>query len=315
MNKYDYFCARCVGKFLNGTEWIMKTLVPTKSKGLAKQLNVSYGAAKNQRLDLFYIPEISDKKRPIFFYIHGGGFVSGITALRRPFCAEMAKQGYFVVNIDYRPAPIIHFPEQFNDIFKAIDFVLDKSEEYNLDTSEIVVGGESAGAYFSSYIAAMTVDKSLYSQNNIDFRRKNEFKLSSVVLINGAFKSVDVLKVKAAFSRTFIKAFYDFKRANLKDKEILNENKLHCPFNFIDSSFPPSIVIRGKYDIFDSGSSKLIEIFEKQNVNHRVFLSKGLAGLHAGTIVMNFRYSKKALKFITEKMIEFSNANKGVENK
>lgn len=305
MKKYDYLCARCVGKFLNGTEWLMKTIVPTKSKGLKKQLNISYGAHKNQRMDFFYLPQVSSEKRPIFFYIHGGGFVSGLTSMRRPFCAQMAKQGYFVVNIDYRPAPIIHFPEHFNDIFKAIDFVLDASEEYNLDTSQIVIGGESAGAYFSSYIAAMTKDENLYLQNNIDFRRKNDFNLSAVVLINGAYKSADIIKVKSAFSKTFIKAFFDFDRAGLRDSNILNENKLHCPLNFIESNFPPTIVIRGKYDIFDLGSKSIIEVFEEKNVQHLVFLAKGLAGLHAGTIAMNFRYSKKALKFITEKLKDY----------
>lgn len=305
MKKFDYLCARCVGKFLNGTEWLMKTTVPTKSKGLKKQLNISYGEHKNQRMDFFYLPQVSDEKRPIFFYIHGGGFVSGLTSMRRPFCAQMAKQGYFVVNIDYRPAPLIHFPEHFNDIFKAVDFVLERGEEYNLDISRIVIGGESAGAYFSSYIAAMTKDKSLYLQNNIDFRWKNEFNLSAVVLINGAYKSADIIKVKSAFSKTFIKAFFDFNRAGLRDSNILNENKLHCPLNFIDSNFPPTVVIRGKYDIFDLGSKSIIEVFEKQNVKHSVFLAKGMAGLHAGTIAMNFKYSKKALQFITEKLNGF----------
>ncbi len=151
----------------------------------------------------------------------------------------------------------------------------------------------------------MTKDKSLYLQNNIDFRWKNEFNLSAVVLINGAYKSADIIKVKSAFSKTFIKAFFDFNRAGLRDSNILNENKLHCPLNFIDSNFPPTVVIRGKYDIFDLGSKSIIEVFEKQNVKHSVFLAKGMAGLHAGTIAMNFKYSKKALQFITEKLNEF----------
>ena len=63
-----------------------------------------------------------------------------------------------------------------------------EDEEYNLDISRIVIGGESAGAYFSSYIAAMTKDKSLYLQNNIDFRqdklKKIELKKLSILFFH-----------------------------------------------------------------------------------------------------------------------------------
>ena len=304
MKKFDYYYARGVGKFLNATECLMKTIVPTKGKGVVKKLNISYGSQKGQVMDIFYTPSTASKKRPIFFYIHGGGFVSGKTLMRRPYCVNLAKQGFFVVNLDYRPAPIAHFPNQFNDIFNVVDYIFDRAYEYNLDTSNIVVGGESAGAYFSVYLSAMVCDKNLIFKNNIDFRHINEFNVSATVLINGAYVAEDIIKTKSPFCKTFIKAFLDLERVDLKDSAKF-EQKDFCPFKYIDSNFPPTIVIRGKYDVFDKGSAKIIQVLENKNIKHSVFVAKGFAGLHAVTVAPIFRYSKKAFAFTMDKLKEY----------
>lgn len=304
MKKINYYYARGVGKFLNMTEYIMKAIVPTKSKGLVKKLNVKYGPNKGQVYDVFYTPSTSSKRRPIFFYIHGGGFVSGTLSLRRPYCCELARQGYFVVNIDYRPAPITHFPHQFDDIFKVIDIIFDRSYEYSLDTSKVVVGGESAGAYFAAYIGAMSKDKSLLLKNSIDFQHINDFNVSATVLINGAYVAEDIVKTKTPFTKTFIKAFLDASSKDLKDSNNFNQKEF-CPFNYIDRDFPPSVVLRGKYDVFDKGSVKLLQVLKGKGIQHSVFIAKGFAGLHAVVVAPIFRYSKKALKFTMDKLDEY----------
>lgn len=284
MEKFDYFYSLCVGKFLNGTEWLLKAFVPTHTKGVNKKLNINYGDHKNQRLDIFYSQNPSQNKKPIFFYIHGGGFVSGKIELRRNYCCRLAREGFFVVNLDYRPAPKVQFRDAFSDIFKAIDFVFDSSEKYNLDTNKIVVGGESAGAYFSTYIAAMTKQKQLYEQFNADFRHKNDFLVDSLVLINGAYNIEDIVKAKAPFKKTFVKAFFNLTNNDLKCKDIA-QKKQFSPLNYIESNFPKSVVIQGKYDVFGMGTKSLIKTFDEKSVDYSLLVAKGIAGCHAVSIV------------------------------
>ena len=93
MKKFDYYYACAVGKMLTASEFLLKAVTPVNAKGLSKEYGVAYGNNKSQKIDIFY-PRVTDtSKRPIMFYIHGGGFISGTTALRRTYCSTMAKQG------------------------------------------------------------------------------------------------------------------------------------------------------------------------------------------------------------------------------
>lgn len=308
MKKFDYYYAKAVGKMLTGSECLLKAVMPTKSRGLVKQLNVPYGDSKSQKLDIFYNPESNNEKRPILFYIHGGGFISGTKALRRTYCTLMAKQGYYVVNIGYRLAPETHFPNQLNDIFKAIEHVLTNNDEIVLDDKQIVIAGESAGAYFASYIAAITKNKSLYEQNNIDFRLKNEFEVGATVLINGAYSISEILQVKAPFCKTYVKAFFDLKNADLKKEEIIKK-EIFSPLNFIKNDFPKTIVIRGKYDIFDIGTRTLLKILDAEKAEYSLYTTKGIAGLHAFSIIPISKDAVSAQQFTIDKLEQYLQEN------
>ncbi len=304
MKKFDYYYAYGVGKVLNASERVFNCVLPLNDKRLTKKLNIPYGKEKLQKLDLIYKTEHSAKKRPILFYLHGGGFISGTTVMRRHYCCEMANAGYFVVNLAYRLAPEIVFPESLRDIYKAIDYVLDRCSEYNLNKNQIVFAGESAGAYLASYVAVMCKDKSLYLKNNIDFQRINDFNVSATVLINGIYSVQDVVDSKAPFCNLYIKAFFGLDKSELHNKK-LADNNLFNPLLFMNSNFPPTIVIRGNHDMYDLGTQNLIEHLEKNNAEHVVYNVKGIAGMHAVSIIKISKEAKLSQKFTMEKLKEY----------
>lgn len=302
MKKSDYHYACGVGKLLNAVEYMLKAIVPNNAKQLITKFDVPYGKTKQQKLDLIYSKTASSKKKPIFFYIHGGGFISGTTSLRRPYCCRMAKAGYFVVNIGYRVAPEKQFPNQFYDILEAIDFVIDRCYEYNLDPNKIVIGGESAGAYLSCYIAEMTKKKELYEQFSIDFRHKNDFDVKAAVLINGAY-SAEIARTKSPFVKTFIKSFFDLTNDDLKRDEIIFKKEF-CPLLQMDSNFPHTIVVQGKHDIFGTGTKKLLHSLEDNGIKHYLYTTKGLSGLHAFAIAPIFKDAAKSQDFTIQSLDE-----------
>lgn len=306
MKKFDYYYACAVGKMLTASELLLKAVTPVNAKGLAKEYDVAYGNNKSQKIDIFYPLATDTSKRPIMFYIHGGGFISGTTALRRTYCSTMAKQGFFVVNVGYELAPKSHFPNQLQDIYKAIDFVLDRAEQYNLDRDKIVIAGESAGAYFASFIAAITCDKSLYRQNSIDFQHINEFKVGCTVLINGAYSINEILKAKAPFCKTYVKAFFDLTNKDLKDKQVICKQDF-SPLGFIKNDYPPTVVIRGKYDAFDLGTKTLLNVLDSAGANYSLYRTKGIAGLHAVCIIPISKDAVRSQKFTVGKIKEYLN--------
>ena len=304
MDKKDYLYALAISKYYNGMEYLARGIVHISPKGLKKRLNIAYGSEKGQKYDIIY-PEGNEKK-PILFYIHGGGFVSGKLTLRRPYCYCLAKEGFFVANVDYRLAPKTHFPNQFGDIFKAVEAVLDNAAKYNLDTSKIVVAGESAGAYFANYIGVMSKKKDLFERLNVYFKYKDVFDVKSTVLIDGIYDYEVLSKIKAANCSTYIKAFY-----NLTNKEYENigntKNELFSSCTYIDKNYPPSIVIRGKYDAFDEAGRRLLELFDERYVEYCEYCTKGLSGFHGVAVAPINKEGKKALQFTADNLKKYIN--------
>ena len=282
MDKWDYICCYVAQKYNNALQIIARPFVQVSSKGLIKKLNIPYGKAKCQRYDLIY--KDTKKKKPLFIYIHGGGFISGAITLRRPFCYKIAsEQDYFVANIDYRVAPQAHYMEQFQDIFDGISAVFDKRNEYNFDISKVVIGGESAGAYFASYLAIMSKHKELFDKLGISFKYKENFVVKSTLLINGVYEVKPVAQSKLFNVKSFIKGFLDLSKAEYKDIQNIDDTLLN-PTNYIDSDYPPTVIHKGDKDIFGFSTDSLIELFDSLSVEYALVTATGLSGNHGFTI-------------------------------
>lgn len=107
-----------------------------------------------------------DDARPCLVFVFGGGFIAGERDAERylPFFHYMVNQGYDVVSIDYRlglkqvVASGDLSPENMmlgmartismavEDLYDATAFIVDKADEWGIDSSQIVGCGSSAGA-------------------------------------------------------------------------------------------------------------------------------------------------------------------------
>ncbi|KAG9450948.1 hypothetical protein H6P81_010913 [Aristolochia fimbriata] len=113
-----------------------------------------------------FLPKIADpaKKLPVFVHFHGGVFV-----IQTPFSASShnfltslaAAAGAIVVSVHYRRAPESPLPAAFEDSWAAFRWVVSHGggsgpepwlAEHG-DFGRVFVGGESAGATISHYVA------------------------------------------------------------------------------------------------------------------------------------------------------------------
>lgn len=112
--------------------------------------NVQYGPHEMNVLN-FWQAE-SDTPTPVFIHIHGGGWLAGqkqeVTHLH-PYLSR----GISYVSIDYRLAPEHLVPIPLLDAARAVQFVRSKAAEWNLDKTRVAVGGNSAGACTSLWLA------------------------------------------------------------------------------------------------------------------------------------------------------------------
>jgi len=91
------------------------------------------------------IPEGSPSDK-VLLYIHGGGFILGMSPLHNDMVAYLAKQmGVRALMVDYRLAPEHPFPAGLDDCVTAYRWLL--KQGYSADN--IVISGDSAGGNFT----------------------------------------------------------------------------------------------------------------------------------------------------------------------
>lgn len=132
--------------------------------------SIDYLSLNQELLFDFYSPKLdTTQKRPLIIYIHGGGFTSGSRTYPsvKLLCRKMAMKGYTVANIDYRLDPEFNLydsdedrramTDAMHDAKQAIRYFKANAALYKIDTNNIFIGGESAGAITS--MMAAYVDK------------------------------------------------------------------------------------------------------------------------------------------------------------
>jgi len=104
---------------------------------------LTYDSAKSLTLD-FYGSQV-EGKRPCIVVIHGGSWAAGDSKQLPELNSEMAKWGYHVASINYRLAPANKYPAPIEDVSAAIAYLKGQSSTLNIDTSNFVLVGRSAG--------------------------------------------------------------------------------------------------------------------------------------------------------------------------
>jgi len=101
-------------------------------------------------------------KKPIFLFVHGGGFCIGDPKEKFffDFCKYLALQGFLVVSPAYRLAPENPFPASVEDCFDVLHFISGTDDLLaNGDKSKVILGGDSAGANLALVLATLFRDK------------------------------------------------------------------------------------------------------------------------------------------------------------
>jgi acetyl esterase/lipase len=93
------------------------------------------------------------------FYIHGGGYVACSARTHRPLTSALARLTRRpVLSVDYRLAPENRFPAAFDDTLAAYLWMID---QIGGDTSELAVGGDSAGGGLALALLVAARDQSI----------------------------------------------------------------------------------------------------------------------------------------------------------
>lgn len=123
---------------LSASNWLLKqSLVYVRLDAGVMREAISAAGVPCQ----WIIPENSHPDR-VLLYLHGGGFVLGLTPLHLRMGAYLAqKMSFRILMVDYRLAPDHPFPVPLDDCIRAYRWLL----EQGTPAQDIVIAGDSAG--------------------------------------------------------------------------------------------------------------------------------------------------------------------------
>lgn len=109
----------------------------------------------SKRAIYYFLP--SDRKtsnHPILIFFHGGAWTGGSASTFFAHAAYYAQHGFAAFSVDYRllNTDATDITQCIQDVDLAVEKIVSKAKELNLDTTQIVLCGESAGGHLASSV-------------------------------------------------------------------------------------------------------------------------------------------------------------------
>ena len=211
------------------------------SEGLTEYRDIIYKNRSGRTLlmDVFEPIVAEGTDLPVIINIHGGGLIDGNKNLSAGFCRQLAKRGYLVFSLEYRLIPDVRVYEQFDDVCAGMDCVGRKLVDFDVDFTRIYLVAESAGAYLTTYVAAMKKSKAL--QEAIGYE-PTRMIFNAMGLISGMFYTTR----KDSLGMFLSRSFYGNDVRSLAMAEYTNPEHPEIIYNI-----PPCYLVTSKADMLE----------------------------------------------------------------
>jgi len=207
--------------------------------------NLSYGSFGEWNLLDIYYPKDTEQPRPAIVSIHGGAWVYGTKEVYQFYCMSLARRGFTVVNFNYRLAPENKYPKALEDINQVFYFLKKHASHYYVDTENLFVVGDSAGAQLASHYLAMYADPAYAAKMNFELP---DMKIRAAALNCGLY---DARRC----------AEFDLDEPFLEYVGELNSEKLDelDVMHYMNGNFPPAFIMSAYHDFLLENAEPMYE--------------------------------------------------------
>ena len=247
--------------------------------------NVVYGVADGYeaKLDL-YIPRGQQERQPALIQFHGGGWVGGTkeaTSLRFLPYLEM---GWAVVNVEYRLARVALAPAAVEDCLCALRWIIRNAEQYNIDTSRLVVTGFSAGGHLALTTGVVP------SSAGLDRQCPGDEPLEVAAIVNW----YGITDVGDLLDGGNMKSYAVQWMGSMPDRYEIAERV--SPLSYVREGLPPVLTIHGDTDptVPYSHAVRLHEALDEAGVSNRLHTVPG--GGHGNFSLEQFQVAAEVIR-------------------
>lgn len=236
--------------------------------------DIPYGKFGDWNLLDLYIPKDAAQKLPVIISVHGGAFVYGQKETYKYYLMSLAQRRFACVNFNYRLAPEYKFPAALEDTDAVLHWVLENADKYNLDTENIFMVGDSAGANYAALYSIYCVNPE-YAKKVQDASREWFGKPAAINPPAGFVPRAVALNC----------GVYDLTedRDNHADimQDLFGEHLEECceymnAMDYLTVNFPPAFVMTGEFDFLKLQNHQMDKALSRLNLPH-VFKSYGNA--------------------------------------
>jgi len=184
------------------------------------------------------------KKLPAIIMLHDGGWKSGDKSMFQPFAEAIALKGYQCFAIEYRLSDEAKYPAGIDDVLKAIEYIKNNAEKFNIDAKKIAILGRSSGGQMASLIG---------TKFNADIK--------AIVNIDGVLAFHHPESTEGKYAALWLGGTYE------EVPEIWNDASA---LSHVAENMPPILFINSQHDRFHAGRNDMIEILNKYKIYSKV---------------------------------------------
>lgn len=222
----------------------MKIVQPENNPSVLEQKDIVYTENENRSLHLDAYLFKSNTKLPAVVMLHGGGWKSGDKSMLETFAEIIASNGFQCFAIEYRLSDEAQYPAGIDDVLKAISFIKNNAERFNVDTSKIAILGQSSGAQMASLIGT-----------------KYNTEVNAIINIDGVLAFHHPESTEGKYASLWLGGTYK------EIPEIWNDASALFHTN---EKTPPILFLNSQHDRFHAGRNDMIGILNKHKIYSRV---------------------------------------------
>jgi len=217
---------------------------PKLNSSVLEQKDIVYQSvgARDLHLDSYIFK--SNKKLPAIIMLHDGGWKSGDKSMFQPFAEAIALKGYQCFAIEYRLSDEAKYPAGIEDVLKAIEYIKNNDEKFNVDAKKIAILGRSSGGQMASLIG---------TKFNADIK--------AIVNIDGVLAFHHPESTEGKYATLWLGGTYE------EVPEIWNDASA---LSHVTENTPPILFINSQHDRFHAGRNDMIEKLNKYKIYSKV---------------------------------------------
>lgn len=231
--------------------------LPTNIPEVKRIDNLSYGPDSKWNLLDLYLPKNYPGNVPTIIHVHGGGWCYGTKKTYQFYGLQMAKMGLAFVNFNYPLAPDVHFPTQLDCVDQVFHWVEDHAAEYHLDTNNVFISGDSAGAQMAAqYLTCLF---------NAEYREKFGYSLPALTVRAATLNcGVYFLNLPDKIRDTSLAYF---------TPEIIKTNQDRLAFEkYMTKDLPPIFLMTANQDFLHDSSVRLDGYLMAKGIQHELHI-------------------------------------------